>query len=411
MTEFIDVKFTMAKHVVLEGRSETIPFTITLRGTYSASPPIAFLLVIDTSYSMDGSKIFRAKQAALKILDLLREKDYVGVYGFAGRFFKVLDLTPMSKRADIEEAIISLKLGSGTNIYDTLAGLIKEVDMINSKYSMPVRIIFLTDGKPETGKKNPDKIIKVAKELGKRGASALVIGVGHDYNEKLLLGIAKALNGVFEHVDKPKHLEKTMNEYVKIAKEVSARDVKVYIRIRPEFKILIYNRDYEKRSDGVIINVGDINYGETITIAGDLESPPLTRGVIEFGELQVSYTNPATGETEFIPPSAIKLEARPLEELREIEISETVLAKAQIVKSATELEQYIKRGAEEEVAERLSDIVEMTIKIGDEDLASKTINIKERLEKEGLTSDLSKELTSIISRIMSGKIKEKEKGK
>ena len=409
LTEFIDAKFTLAKHVVLEGRNETIPFTITLRGTYSASPPMAFLLVIDTSLSMDGAKIFRAKQAALEILDLLREKDYVAVYGFASRFYKALELTPMSERKKIEESIVSLKLSSGTNIYDTLKKLGEEVDRIIKLHEIPIRIIFLTDGKPETGKKDPNKILEIASQLGKRGVSALVIGVGKDYNEELLLGIAKSLKGVFVHVDNPEELEKVMNEYVKVAKEVSARDVKVYLRLKPGFDVLVYNRNFEKRSDTVTIDVGDINYGETVVVAGDLEIPALTRGVAEVGELHVSYINPLTNDTEYLSPTPIRLEARSLEELREIKIEETVLAKAQIVKSATELEHYIKRGSEEKVAERLSDLIEMTIKIGDEDLATRTINLRERLEREGLTSDLSKELASIISRIMSGKIKEREK--
>lgn len=400
----------MAKHVVLEGRSETIPFTLTIQGTYSASPPIAFLLVIDTSYSMDGAKIFRAKQAALKILSLLREKDYVGVYSFAGKFYKALELTSVKSREKIEDAIVSLKLSSGTNIYDTLERLIKEIDHIRAQHDMPIRIIFLTDGKPETGQKKPEKIFKVASELGKRGVSALIIGVGKDYNEKILLGIAKALNGIFEHVDNPVKLEKTMNEYVRVAKEVSARNVKIHIETRPGFKIIVYNKKYEEKPDGIIIDVGDVNYDETITIAGDLEIPPLTRGVIDAGEIHISYTNPLTNQTDFLSLTTIHLEARPFEELKDIKISETVLAKTHIVKSASELEHYIIQGAEREIAERLNDIVEMTIKIGDEELASKTISIRERLEKEGLTPDISKDLTSIISRIMSGKIKEKKEG-
>ncbi len=410
MSEFIKVSFRLAKEMVLEERSETIPFVITVKGVHSVSPPTVFLLVIDTSYSMDGEKIFRAKQAALKILDLLREKDLVGVYGFAGKFHKILEPTSLSYRDKVEKAIVSLKLGSGTNIYEAFKKISEEVDNVLKNTSVPViRLIFLTDGQPTTGPKKPEKILEMVAKLAEKKVSALVIGVGSDYNEKLLLRIANVLNGVFEHVDKPKRLEKIMYEYTMVAKEVSARNVNIVLRVKPEFRVIIYNKQYVNVPGGVEIRLGDISYREVIDIVGDLETPPLTRGKIHVGEVQVSYTNPETNDLEFTTPIPIELASSSIEELKGIKLSEEVLAKAQAVKTASRIEDLLEKGKGKDIIRELNELVEMTMRVGSEELTSRTINIRERIEKEGLTPDLSKEIASIVSRIVSGKLGEKKK--
>jgi len=412
LTEYITVNFKLAKDIVLEERSETIPFIITICGVYSASPPMVYLLVIDTSLSMDGEKIFRAKQAALKILDLLRDKDYVGVYGFDGKFHKVLEPTPLTNKKEIEDAIVSLKLGSGTNLYETLKRINEEIESIYKNMGSPVvNLVLLTDGQPTVGPKKPEKILKMASKLSKKEISPLIIGVGSDYNEKLLLKIASTLNGLFEHVAKPGALEKIMYEYTVTAREVSARNVVVSIRLRPEFRAIVYNKRFVNVPGGIEVNVGDIHYRESIDLVGDLEVPAMTKGSIDVGEVQVSYVNPETSAVEFTTPIPIRLEVKPLTAVEKVSLSEEVLAKAQVIKTASRIEELLERGRGREVLSELNELVEMTMRVGSRELTSKTMSIKERVEKEGLTPDLSKELASIISRIISGKISEsREKG-
>jgi len=410
LTEFISVSFSLAKNTVVEERGETIPFILSIKGLHSASPPIAFLLVIDTSYSMDGEKIFRAKQAALKILDILRDKDYVGVYSFSGRFNKVLEPTPLSDRGRIEQAIVSLTLGSGTNIYDVLKKLDEEVETLVKAKNIPVRIILLTDGQPTTGVKDPEKIVSMASKLSEKKVSSLIIGVGSDYNEKLLMRMASVLNGYFEHVDKPGGLEKVIYEYTATSKDISARDVTIAFRLKPSFRVIVYNRSYVNTPSGVVVRVGDISYREKIDIVGDIESPPLTRGLITIGDIQVSYTNPLTGASEFITPIPIEIESKPLSELTSARVSEEVIAKAKMVKTAAKIEELMEKGRGRDVVRELSELAEITLRVGSEELASKTINIKERVEREGLTPDLSKEIASIVSRIVSGKSREEKRG-
>ncbi|ADI31388.1 vWA domain-containing protein [Staphylothermus hellenicus] len=408
--EYIKASFRMGKDSIIEGREDTIPFVLSIKGVYSAHPPIAFLIVIDTSYSMDGEKIFRAKQAALGLLDILRDKDYVGVYGFAGKFYKVLEPVPATKRGEVERAIISLKLGSGTNIYDTLKKLVEETKKVlqNGALSL-VRIIFITDGEPTVGKKNPKKILEMAKKLREAGASALIIGVGTEYNEKLLSRMAMALNGEFEHISDPASLEKLISEYAKSTQEVSAKNVAVLLRLSPGFRVDIYNSLYNNVPEGVEVEIGDIHYRETIDIVGDITTPPLLIGEAHIGDIHISYVNPETEEREFATPIPMKIKVKPPEEASTVKIDEKVLAEARMMRTATKIQETLGKRKAKDLEKELEELIETTMRVGSESLTAKTLNIKERIEKEGLTPETSKEMASVISRIISGRLKEEKK--
>ncbi len=409
---YISVSFKLGKEAAIEEREETIPFIISVKGTHSSFPPIAFLLAIDTSLSMDGEKIFRAKEAALKVLRLLRDRDLVSVYGFDGKVKRVLEPTPLSDRPRIEKAIVSLKLGYGTNLYAILNELAKDTEkLLKSQKVAAVRVILITDGEPTAGPKKPKKILEVARKLREAGATALIIGVGDEYNEKLLLDIAGALNGIFEHVRDPESLERTMVEYTMVAKEISARNVVVSVKLNPGFKIVVYGREVRKTSDGIEIPVGDVHYREVIDIAGDIMIPPLLPGEITVGQLTVSYINPDTGEHEYLPPQTIKIRVIKATEAHAAEIHEEVMAEAKVMRVAEDLRHALEKGRVEELTQDLEEIFEATMRIGGESLYSRTLDIKERVKKEGVTPETQKEIASLLSRIISGRIREEKEEK
>ncbi len=408
MTDFIEVSFRPARDVLIAERQEILPFVVSVKGIYSASPPVAFFIVLDTSYSMDGEKIFRAKQAALEILGLLRRKDLVGVYGFDGKFHKILEPTPVADMERIEKAIVSMKLGSGTNIYEVFKKLIDEARRILETGGVAgIRIVFLTDGEPTKGPKKPEKILEVVRKLRDMGVSALVIGVGRDYNEKLLSRIANTLNGVFEHIADPEKLRSVMKEYTITAKEISAKNVSIVIKPRPGTSVTIYNREYYNIPDGIEVDIGDINYRETIDVIGELITPPLRNGTIELAEIQVSYINPITGEREFAPLIKYNVKVVTPAEALEMGIREEVLAEVQLVKTAKRLSAQLEKGLRKEELEReLEEMIEATMRLGSEGLSAKTVSLKEKIEEEGISDDVKKEMASVISKIISGKLKE-----
>ena len=403
----IDLNLRLGKEAVIEGREDTIPFILSVKGTKSTSPPLAFFIVIDTSYSMDGEKIFRAKEAALKVLDLLKEDDLVSIYGFNGKIKRVVTEIRAYERELLEKAIVGLTLGSGTNIYAILDHMARDAKTVMGKGKVAgIRVIFITDGEPTTGPKKPRKILEAARRLRQAGASALVIGVGLDYNEKLLLDIADTLNGIFVHVSKPKRLYETLMNYTRAAKEISGHDVIIVIRSSPGVKVIVYGRHPRISPEGIEIPIGDIHYRETIDVVGDFIVPPSASGEIFLGEIIAKYINPETKGQDYVSPISIKTRMVPIHMAPAVRVSETVYAEARVLKAAERLRESLDRHRTSEIARELEEIIEATMQLGSESLYSRTLNIRDRIEKEGVTPEATKELASLISRLISGRVKE-----
>lgn len=76
-----------------------------------------YIIVVDSSNSMNqASRLIMAREAALTLLDLFNEGDYVGIVNFWGDINIAQVPVPMTERAQIEEAIRGIKPHQGTMI-------------------------------------------------------------------------------------------------------------------------------------------------------------------------------------------------------------------------------------------------------------------------------------------------------
>ncbi len=119
--------------------------------TEDYTPPLAVMIIIDTSSSMGagaGSPLDGALNGARNCVELLSDRDYCGVVSFTTITDTVSDLIPVAKRQEIYNAITALEAGDtggGTTYAEAirLAGLaLKQVD-VERKH-----IVFISDGLP-----------------------------------------------------------------------------------------------------------------------------------------------------------------------------------------------------------------------------------------------------------------------
>ncbi len=119
--------------------------------TEDYTPPLAVMIIIDTSSSMGsgaGSALDGALNGARNCVELLSDRDYCGVVSFTTITDTVSDLIPVAKRQEIYNSITALEsgdTGGGTTYAEAirLAGLaLKQVD-VERKH-----IVFISDGLP-----------------------------------------------------------------------------------------------------------------------------------------------------------------------------------------------------------------------------------------------------------------------
>ncbi len=119
--------------------------------TEDYTPPLAVMIIIDTSSSMgsgEGSALSGALQGARNCVELLSDRDYCGVVSFTTITDTVSDLLPVAKRQEIYNAITALEAGDtggGTTYAEAirLAGLALKQVNVERKH-----IVFISDGLP-----------------------------------------------------------------------------------------------------------------------------------------------------------------------------------------------------------------------------------------------------------------------
>ena len=151
--------------------------------------------VIDTSGSMEGTKIVAVREALAQILAKLGEDDLFSIVSFGGyaeAWKPKMVSASASNIAEAQRFVRSLEPLGGTNISEAL-----EVAFSTTSGSdkAPLMMVFLTDGRPTVGDTDVGQLVKIAeKQRSEKAARLFVLGVGEDLNA-LLLDKMAASNG------------------------------------------------------------------------------------------------------------------------------------------------------------------------------------------------------------------------
>src|SRR5689334_20605916 len=181
--------------------------------------PKDVVFVVDTSGSMAGAKLQQAKKALQFCVENLNADDRFEIVRFsteAEPLFGKLSEADSEHRKRASNFIADLKPIGGTAIADALQTALKAR---TEKSERPFVIIFLTDGLPTVGERNPDEIVANVKKAG--DARIFSFGIGSDVNTQLLDQIAEGTRAFSQYVLENEDLEvKVSNFYTRIKEPV-----------------------------------------------------------------------------------------------------------------------------------------------------------------------------------------------
>lgn len=173
---------------------EVMPVDMTLKET-EQHPAVCMEIVIDKSGSMEGrdasgvSKIQMAKEAAISAVQLLSNRDSVGLIAFDDASQIVMPPTKLSgnNKSKVIEAIGTMGGGGGTNFFPALEDSIKEA---NSSGAAVKHVLLVSDGQS-----SPGDIAGLTARFQASQVTLSAIAIGSDADQHTMEDLAKRGGG------------------------------------------------------------------------------------------------------------------------------------------------------------------------------------------------------------------------
>jgi Ca-activated chloride channel family protein len=189
--------------------------------------PRDITLVLDVSGSMSGKKIQQAREAGRQLLATLDSRDRFRLIDFSsdvGTFREGFVFATRSNLEAAERYLDGLKAEGSTNISGALA---EALSVPADRERLPL-ILFVTDGAPTVGERDPEKIAaRVTAERGRR--RIFTFGVGADLNVALLERLALEGRGTAHFVRPDESVERAVSVVASRLTSPVATDLRVRV--------------------------------------------------------------------------------------------------------------------------------------------------------------------------------------
>jgi Ca-activated chloride channel family protein len=210
------------------GREEGFAlFTLSPPSIAPRETPRDVTLVLDVSGSMSGKKIQQAREAGKQLLATLSPRDRFRLIDFASDVNTFRDAFVFATRANIEDAeeyLDGLRAEGSTNI----SGALEEaLSVPTDDRRLPV-ILFVTDGEPTVGERDPERIAeRAATARGRR--RVFTFGVGADLNVALLERLALEGRGTAHFVRPDESVERAVSVVASRLTSPVATDLRIRV--------------------------------------------------------------------------------------------------------------------------------------------------------------------------------------
>lgn len=230
--ETLSLKLVPERNLVLKNRPQEVIIKIDLSAIAGKKkiprPPLNLAVVLDKSGSMTGAKLEKTKQAAMQLVDRLAPDDIFSLVIFSDEAEVLVPAQHVEDKEALKEKIESIEANGSTALY---AGVNLGAQQLEDNFSGKRinRVILLSDGLANVGPSSPRQLRRLGSDLAERGISVTTIGVGDDYNEDLMAGLAEASDANYYYVQDTEKLPEIFAKELGGLLECAARDVRIEI--------------------------------------------------------------------------------------------------------------------------------------------------------------------------------------
>jgi len=265
--------------------------------------PVDVALVLDHSGSMAGEKLALAKQAVDLAVAQLSDHDRAALVVYDHTVSILHALEPMTPRvkAALRLALHGVDAGGSTNLSDGwLTGCQQlataPAATVPAGDQTPLRLqrtLLMTDGLANDGMTDAGELTTHAHELRKRGIHTTTLGVGLDFDEVLLSGLAEAGGGNFQFIAEPVQLRAFFARELQEMLTIAAAGVTLTVTLPAGIEIEVVNSfPSERRQQQITIALGDLPAGDEIDLVLLVRVPAGAIGTTHQIAVSASWADP-----------------------------------------------------------------------------------------------------------------------
>ena len=281
-------------------------------------PPVNLALVLDRSGSMSGSKIEKAREAAIEAIRRLGDRDLFSIVIYDHEVETLVPAQSAKFTEAVESRIRGIQSRGNTALFGGVSQGAAEIRKhLNGDYVN--RIILLSDGLANVGPSAPADLARLGAALLKEGISVTTVGVGNDFNEDLMTQLAQNSDGNHYFVEASQDLPRIFAQELGDVLSVVARKVVVEIECPGEARpVRIIGREGRIRGNTVELHMNQLYGGQQKYALVELELPAgAPDQAMDIARARCSYENAVSNQSEDVTVLARARFSAELEEVRQ----------------------------------------------------------------------------------------------
>ena len=306
--ETLHLNLVPDRDVLLKGRPQEVVVKIDLNAIADRQKhrrtPLNLAVVLNKSGSMTGAKLEKTKQAALQLVDRLAPNDVFSLVIFSDEARVLVPAQKVEDKEALKEKIESIEAGGSTALY---AGVKTGARQLQEYFSSKRinRVILLSDGLANVGPSSTRDLRRLGSDLAEKGISVTTIGVGDDYNEDLMAGLAEASDANYYYVQDTEKLPEIFAKELGELLTVAAREIRIEITcpdgVRP-LGFIGRSEKFENQKASVNLSQFTLGQGRYLFLRCLVTQPEP-----EVARVKVSYTDELDNGSEQSTTGVVKI--------------------------------------------------------------------------------------------------------
>ena len=306
--ETLHLNLVPDREILLKGRPQEVVVKIDLNAIADRQKhrrtPLNLAVVLDKSGSMTGAKLEKTKQAALQLVDRLAPNDVFSLVIFSDEARGLVPAQKVEDKEALKENIEGIEAGGSTALY---AGVKTGARQLQEYFSSKRinRVILLSDGLANVGPSSTRDLRRLGSDLAEKGISVTTIGVGDDYNEDLMAGLAEASDANYYYVQDTEKLPEIFAKELGELLTVAAREIRIEITcpdgVRP-LGFIGRSEKFENQKASVNLSQFTLGQGRYLFLRC-----LVTRPEPEVARVKVSYTDELDNGSEQSTTGVVKI--------------------------------------------------------------------------------------------------------